>query len=115
ANPAEQMRIGQRALDGVALARQGGVKVLERGVERLDAARIQRTQLLLAADDLQRGALLRARLAEKERAVRKLERGEDHLRSSTRLLPRLAPGQTAGDHQVDDEEQRFVFSWCGIG
>src|SRR3954451_20158206 len=98
------MRIGQRALDGVALARQRRVKRLERGVEWFDAAGIECAQRFLAAYDLQRGALLRARLAEEQRTVGKFERRQDHLGPDAGLLPGLAPTQAAGDHQVDDEE-----------
>ena len=59
----------------------------------------------LAAHHLHRRAFPRAGLGEEERAVRELERREEHLRAHAGLLPRLAPPQAAGDHQVDDQEQ----------
>ena len=84
------------------------VKLLERGVERLDAAGIERAQRRLAAHQLQRRALLRARLGEEQRAVLEDERGEHQLRPHPRFLARLAPAQAARDHQVDDEKQIVV-------
>ena len=52
ADAAEDVRIGQRSLQRVALAGEGGSKLFERNVERLDAARIVRADGLLASDDM---------------------------------------------------------------
>src|SRR6185503_14705554 len=58
ADTAEEMRVGQRALERVALARQRLVKLLRRRLERLDAARVERAKRVLAANQLHRGAFL---------------------------------------------------------
>ena len=105
ADAAEQMRIGERALQRVALAGERLVKLFARGVERLDAAGIERAQRRLAAHQLQRGALLRARFGEEQRAVLEGERGEHLLRPHPRFLAGLPPAQPPGDHEVDDEKQ----------
>ena len=92
----------------MALARQRLVKLFARRLERLDAAGIQRAQRRFSSHHLQRRALLRARLGEKQRAVLEQERGEHQLRPHPGLLARLAPAQPPGDHQVDDEKQIVV-------
>ena len=53
ADAADQVRIGERAFDGVALACQRGAKLVEAGLERLESARVERGQRLSAANDLQ--------------------------------------------------------------
>ena len=98
------MWIRERTLHRVALARERLVKLLGRRVERLETPWIERAQRRFAAHQLDRCALLRARFREEQRAVRKYERREDHLRSHPRLLARLAPAQPAGDHQMDYEK-----------
>ncbi len=102
------MRIGQRALQRVVLAREHLVEFLERGLQRLDAAGIERAERLLAAHELDRRAFLRARFREEQRAVGELERGEDESRTDPQFLFGLAPSQPARDHQMDDEKKIVV-------
>jgi hypothetical protein len=84
ADAAEEMRIGQRALDGVILARQ----------------------CLAGLIDLHRRALLRARFGEEQRAMRELESRQDHPRGDAGLLPGRAPAQPPPtlDFGQDDPE-----------
>src|SRR5262249_36947095 len=74
-------------------------------VERFAAAGIERAHGGVASHQLHRGSFLRARLGEEQRAVREVERGEQHLGTHTRLSAWLAPAQPPRDHQVQDQEQ----------
>ena len=109
ADAAEEVRIGQRALERVVLARERRVELLER---RRRAARGRRDRARASAaspaHELQRRALLRARLGQQQRAVREVERRQDHLRPDARRSARLAPAQPPRDHQVDDQEELVV-------
>jgi hypothetical protein len=80
------------------------VELFERGLERLDSAGIDGAQRI-AAQDLNRRALLRSSLGEEQRPVLEHERGENDLRSDARLLSFVAPAKPAGDHQVDHQRQ----------
>ena len=103
ADPGEEARIRQRALERVALAEERGAEVGERGVEDLDPARVERREVRLAADEVEPRAPLRPRLDEEERAGREVERGETPL---PRDRPAgLGPPEPARDHQVDHEEE----------
>ena len=106
--PLNEMRIGERALERVVLARQRLAECRERRLERFDAAGIERRERRFAPHQLHRCALLRARFREEQRAVLELEHREHQLRSDARLLARLAPAQAPRDHQMEDEEEMFV-------
>src|SRR5262249_21090206 len=97
ADSAEEPRIGQRALERVILADEERAE--RRGVDRvhLDAAGIERADGVVAADYVNRRALLRARFREMHRARRELERREGE--TARRLLAAFAPAQPARDHQ----------------
>src|SRR5439155_21011201 len=69
ADPAEEMGIGQRSLQRVVLTRERVAKPIERGVERLETAGIERRQRRLTSHELNGRALLRACLGEEQRAV----------------------------------------------
>jgi hypothetical protein len=99
-------RIGQRALQRVVLARQRRAKRLERRVERLDPAGIDRAKRIGAANHLQRCPLLRPGFGEQERPVLELERGQDDLGAHTGLFAGSAPAQASRDHQVNDQDER---------
>ena len=73
ADAAEQVRVGQRALDRVVLAGERIVELLERCLERLDAAGIERGKRRLTAHHLHRRALLRAGFREQQGAAREFE------------------------------------------
>src|SRR5499427_10456436 len=99
------MRIGQRAFDRVVLARQRLAKLLERDLEGLDAAGIERLQRRLSLYELHRRALLRSGFGEPERAVLEFKRGEHDLRAQPQLLATRPPAEPAGDYQMDDEKE----------
>ena len=102
ADPAEQVRVRQRAFQRVAPARQRAAEGLEVGPEDLEAAGIVRLQPLLAPNEVERRAPLAALLGQHERAVREVESGE------ARLARQTAPiflQCSARDHQVEDQEE----------
>ena len=102
ADPAQHARVGQRALDRVALARERRPERAEVGVEHLEPARIVLGERRRAAHQVDRRALLRAGLGHHERARREVERGHADLPRHARA-GRL-PVQAPGDHQMDDDE-----------
>ena len=71
-------------------------------VEHVEPAAIELGERRAPGDEVQRRALLRRRLGEDQRAVRKVERREPDL--AGQLLAALLPAQPARDHQVDDDE-----------
>ena len=103
ADAAQEPRVGERALEGVALAGERRAEGCEVGVEHLEAAGVEGRHGRRPAHDVQRGALLRARLREHQRAGRKLERGKSHLPRDARAG--RPPVKAARDHQMEDEEE----------
>ncbi len=73
ADAAEEVRVGEGALERVILAVERRGEFLARNVERLDAAGIERLQRRLSAHHHERCALLRPGLGEEERAPREME------------------------------------------
>ena len=90
------------ALDRVALAAQPLGELRGGRGEHVEAAAIELGERRAPGDEVQRRALLRRRLGEDQRAVRKVERGEPDLVRD--LLAALLPAQPARDHQVDHDE-----------
>ena len=82
----EEVRIGERALQGVVLARQGVGERVGARFQRLDPASRQRGELL-QAQHVERGAALRPGLGEREGAPRELERRQ-HRAGAAALRPR---------------------------
>ena len=85
------------------LPQQCYAECVERRIERLEPARVERSQRRLANDDVERGALPRTGLCENERPSREVERREPQSRRD--LRPWLAPLEATGDHEVEDEEE----------
>src|SRR6185436_708140 len=83
-------------------------ELLECRFERLDAARVVSRERSRAPHEFDRRALLRTRFGQKQRAVRKHERREQHLAAESQLLFRSAPAQASRDHQMNDDEQLLV-------
>ena len=102
ADAAEEMRIGQRALERVVLPPQRLANSSAVDVKHLEAAGIECGQRLLAPNQIQRGAPLRARLGQQQRAVGKSNAARPTLPGTFAPPP---PAEAAGDHQVDDQEQ----------
>ena len=98
----EQVRVGQRTLEGVVLAAQLPIEVLQRQGKHVGAARIVGCERIRAADDVERRLSLRTRFGEEESAVRKVEGGQPHL--AGHLRSRLSPAKAARNHQVDDQK-----------
>ncbi len=73
------------------------------GRERLDSASVEIAGSRLAANDVQRGALLGGRFRQQQRPGREIERREPDPRGD--LCSPRAPAKTARDHQVKHEVQ----------
>ena len=99
------MWIRQAPLDGVVLASQRVMELLQGGLERLEPSGVQRVERLLAANDLNRRPLLGAGFRQEQRPVLELERRQDELGPHPELLLRRAPAQATCNHQVDDEKR----------
>ena len=99
ADPAEEVRVGQGALERVRLPAQRGVERGVVGLEHLESARVEPSQPVLAAHHVQRGPLLRSGLGEQQRTLFEVERGQ--AQTARDLGPRRLPVQPPGDHQVE--------------
>ncbi len=100
--PLKSSGIGQRTLQRAPLAGESFGKRVVRHAEHLESARVVVVERLLARHHVERGAFLRSRLGQDQRAVRKVERGEAHAareRSAGGL-----PAQPPRDHQVQHQE-----------
>ena len=64
ADAAEDTRIGECSLERVPFPREGGTELFCRCIERLDSAGVMGTDSVLAANEVNRGASLRAGLGE---------------------------------------------------
>lgn len=73
----------------------------EIGREDIDAAGVHRAQAFFATDDVQRRAAFRAGFGEGERALGKIERGEEL--PAPDLGARRPPVQPASDHQMQHQ------------
>ena len=100
------MRIGQGAFERVVLAAKRFAESSEVSVEHFQPPRIERRQRIVAADQVKRSALLRARLGYMKRAIGKVHRGEANPPRITRGP--FLPTQAAGDHQVKNHVQAIV-------
>lgn len=103
---AEEMRIGERALDGVPFAREERPKFVERCIEHVDSAWIERVEIRFTSHEMDRRASFRSRLGEQKRAVAEVERGK--AKPGRNLRARREPLQPAGDHQMNDDEEIAV-------
>jgi hypothetical protein len=87
----------------MALADQRVAKALEVGVENFQTARIVGAEAALAANDVERRALLRARLGDEQRSLREIERRESHLPEG--LCAARSPAKPPGYHQMKNEKE----------
>ena len=71
ADAAQEARIGERALERVALAEEDVTKLREVRLQDLEPERRERGEPVGAAHEVQRGALLRAGFGQEQRAGRK--------------------------------------------
>ena len=102
------MRVGQRPLQRVVVALQRLAERRQVRVQHFEAARIVLRQRRAARDDVKRGLLLRPGLRHHERAVIEVDRQQADL--AWDFAARGLPAETAGNHQVKDQEQlAFTF------
>ena len=103
ADAGENVRVGERALERVALGGERGVELPRRRLERFQPARIVGGEGVGVGDRMERGALLGSRLGEHQAAPREVE-GEQRVAAADRG-PGRAPVEATGDHQVEDQER----------
>src|SRR6266849_5017276 len=99
----KQIWIGQGALDSVVAGQQPRSELIQGSVQRLQPAAVILGECGLAAQQVNRGALLLRRLSEQQRAVREVEGRQANLAGNRR--PAILPPKAARDHQVDDQKQ----------
>jgi hypothetical protein len=87
----------------VILLNQPLGEMREIGIEYLEAASFELLERLFTAHKPERGAPFRTGFREYQSTVRKIERREPDLPGH--LRPGGHPAKTAGDHEVDDEEE----------
>ena len=103
ADRGQEARIGQRALDRVALARQrlrNSARV-DPGTSRPPRSKAPRRRA--SGDEMQGSAALRPGLGQHERSLREVERARPDRRPTGRAA-RL-PVEASRDHQMEDEEE----------
>ena len=103
ADPAEDVRIGQRALERVVLLPQAAGKGRQIGGQHLEPLRIERGERRFAAHEMNRCLPLRSRLGEHHGPRRKVERGQTDLPGYRGAD--VPPPQPARNHQVHHDEQ----------
>jgi hypothetical protein len=103
ADAAEGVRIGERAFERVAFARECGGEGFERDLERFETAAVVLAQSVFAAHDVNRCSSLRAGFGQNKRAVVEVEGGEAELSRNLRAFRQ--PFEATGNHQMDDEEE----------
>ena len=103
ADAAQQLRIGQRALERVVALREPLRERRKVEWRDLESAAIVLGERRFAVDDVERRAALAARLGQRQRSRCKLERCEH--RPSRTFRTRLVPVQPAGDHEVQDQPE----------
>lgn len=96
ANAAEQVRIGQGALERVISQRERRAEFLQRAVEDIQTSRFVNPQGRFALNEVERRPFLCSRFRDRECAARKFECGQSAL--SGRLCAGLAPVQATRDH-----------------
>src|SRR5207245_1652566 len=103
ADPVEQMRIGEGALERMRFTSQGGAELSWRRAEHVEASRVVRGKPLDAAQQVQRCAVLRPRFRQEQAPARKIPGGE----AGTAGNPHAGrlPVESARDHQMENGEQ----------
>src|SRR5215469_4145554 len=106
ADAAEQVLIGESALEGAVLGGQRRAEGFEIGGEWVEAARVERAQACFSANHMERGATLGAGFGEDEGAVGKIEGGE--VAAAGEFGMGWFPVQAAGDHEVKNQPEIVV-------
>src|SRR5712664_12586 len=103
ADATQYARIGQRPLQRAVFGRKRVSKGVEIARENLDSSRVDRTQTLLASENMQRCAVLCARFRKRKRAADKIK-GCQTL-AACQLCSSGLPVQPAGNHQVQHQPE----------
>ena len=103
---AEQVRIGQSALQGVVVLPERTRERVASRLEDINPARIVPLECFRTADDEERRLTLRAGFSQDERSVTEVDGEETDLARNT--CAGFLPSQTAGNHQMENEKQIAV-------
>src|SRR5438093_6210856 len=106
ADAGEQAGVGERALQGVILARQGGAEARQVGLEDLQPARVEGGERAGAPGQVERGPLARPGRGPEARAGGEVERRDAEPPGDAPA--RRAPVEAARDHQVEDQEELLL-------
>jgi hypothetical protein len=106
ADAAEETRIGERALQGVVLGAEPRGEVGDARVEHFEPAAVEPGERAVASNEVERRAARRAGLGEEERPGWEIEGGQRD--PPGRLRAARAPPESAGDHEVNDEEELIL-------
>src|SRR5438067_2306649 len=97
------MRVRERALQRVILARERRMKRVEVDLEHIQSARIVCRERLLSLDDVQRCLPFRAGLGQYQRAVVEIDCQQADLSRDARVA--ILPSKAAGDHQMEHKKE----------
>src|SRR5258708_36714023 len=100
--------IGQGSLERAVFGSECVAKAVDLTRENFDSSRINRMQALLAGENVQRRAALRAGFGEDQRAARKIESRKTL--PARQLCLRRPPVQTPRNHQVQHQPQIALHS-----
>jgi hypothetical protein len=89
----------------VRFADERVAELVERCVERVDSARIECAERRFASDELNRRALLRTRLREKQRAGVEFKPRQHDFRTEAERAAAIPPSEPPRDHQMNDQKQ----------
>ena len=106
ADTGEDVRVDEGSFEGMAMGAQGAIEVSECGGEDLEATGVERRKSAVAADDVQGSSPLAAGLGEQQRAGVEVEGGQPP--ATGKLGADLAPLETPGDHEVQDQVKIVV-------
>ena len=101
ADAAEEMRIGQGALERVVLATEDGIELLESRREQLEPARVLRLQGVFAPDQEEGRPCFVPASVSSRLPVREIEGRQ--VRSCRELDAGRLPVEPSGDHQVQHQ------------
>ena len=101
ADSTEEVRVGERSLHRMVLARESLRKLIDRRREDIQSTGVMPRQAAAAAQYMQRSPALRSRLRQHQCSVREVERCEADL--SGELCTYGLPVQPTGDHQVQHQ------------
>ena len=102
-DPTEEPRVGERPLESMVLSGEALREGRKVGVEYFESATLKGNQPLLPDHEVDRGPSLGAGLGKEEQSIGELEDSQHQFPAD--LLDERVPAQTAGDHQMNDDEE----------